>query len=49
VGILLSNKEIIHASGKVRIDDIDETGIMNRETGKQTHHLTCIRRMKDLG
>ena len=48
VGILLSNSEIIHASGKVRIDRIDEEGIVNRETGKLTHNLTCIRRMKEL-
>jgi hypothetical protein len=48
VGILLSNSEIIHASGKVRIDTIDEEGIINRETGKRTHFLTCIRRMKEL-
>jgi cell wall-associated NlpC family hydrolase len=48
VGILLCQNEIIHASGKVRIDDIDEEGIINRETGKRTHQLTCIRRMKDL-
>jgi cell wall-associated NlpC family hydrolase len=48
VGILLSNTEIIHASGKVRIDNIDEEGIINKETGKRTHHLTCIRRMKEL-
>ena len=48
VGILLSKNEIIHASGKVRIDTIDEEGIVNRETGERTHHLTCIRRMKDL-
>jgi len=48
VGILLSTTEIIHASGKVRIDTIDEEGIINLETGKRTHHLTCIRRMKEL-
>ncbi|HYH15598.1 MAG TPA: C40 family peptidase [Flavisolibacter sp.] len=48
VGILLSPTEIIHASGKVRIDTIDEEGITNTETGKRTHNLTCIRRMKEL-
>jgi gamma-D-glutamyl-L-lysine dipeptidyl-peptidase len=48
VGILLSNNEIIHASGKVRIDTIDEEGIINQETGQRTHNLTCIRRMKEL-
>jgi cell wall-associated NlpC family hydrolase len=48
VGILLSPTEIIHASGRVRIDTIDEEGIVNKETGERTHHLTCIRRMKEL-
>jgi gamma-D-glutamyl-L-lysine dipeptidyl-peptidase len=48
VGILLSGTEIIHASGKVRIDQMDEEGILNLETGQRTHNLTCIRRMKEL-
>lgn len=44
VGILLNNEQIIHASGKVRIDKIDKKGIINSETGKQTHQLEVIRR-----
>ncbi|MER3464466.1 MAG: hydrolase Nlp/P60, partial [Chitinophagaceae bacterium] len=44
VGILLNPDEIIHASGKVRIDKIDTTGIINSTNGKRTHQLTCIRR-----
>jgi gamma-D-glutamyl-L-lysine dipeptidyl-peptidase len=44
VGILLSNSEIIHASGKVRIDQIDKKGITNSTTGKRTHSLRSIRR-----
>lgn len=44
VGILMGNNKIIHASGKVRIDIIDNTGIINRDTGKRTHHLKKIRR-----
>ena len=44
VGILLSQSEIIHASGNVRIDEIDETGIINTDTGKRTHRLKKIRR-----
>ncbi len=43
VGMLLNNKEIIHASGKVRIDQIDEEGIVNNENGKRTHQLHSIR------
>ena len=45
VGILLGSHEIIHASGRVRIDQIDHLGIMNRETRKRTHALHSIRRV----
>ncbi|MDB5019296.1 MAG: hydrolase [Pedobacter sp.] len=44
VGILLSNKEIIHASGKVRIDPIDDQGIFNKELKRYTHNLRIIKR-----
>jgi gamma-D-glutamyl-L-lysine dipeptidyl-peptidase len=44
VGILLSPNEIIHASGKVRIDTIDKKGITNADDGKRTHPLAAIRR-----
>jgi hypothetical protein len=44
VGILLSNETIIHASGKVRIDQIDKKGIINGDTGKRTHSLRVIKR-----
>jgi len=44
VGILLNNRELIHASGKVRIDDIDEAGIWSRDQQKRTHHLHSIKR-----
>jgi len=44
VGILLSTEEIIHASGKVRIDKIDNMGIVNVDTGKRTHRLRVIKR-----
>jgi len=44
VGILLSNHEIIHASGKVRIDTIDQWGIINRDTELRTHTLRIIKR-----
>lgn len=43
VGILLSPSQIVHASGKVRIDQIDEKGILNLDTGKRTHSLSMIR------
>ena len=44
VGILLGPDQIIHASGKVRIDSIDKKGIINGETGKRTHTLRIIKR-----
>jgi len=44
VGILLSESQIIHASGKVRIDSIDQAGILNTDTGERTHSLRLIKR-----
>lgn len=44
VGIILNNKQIIHSSGKVRIDNIDHEGIYNNEEKKYTHKLRIIKR-----
>ena len=44
VGILLNDKKIIHASVKVRVDRIDNQGIMNTDTGVRTHQLRIIKR-----
>lgn len=44
VGILLNQHEIIHASGKVRIDQLDNQGIFNKELNKYTHQLRIIKR-----
>ena len=44
VGILLSAHEIIHAAGKVRIDKIDNEGIVHAQTGQRTQRLRIIRR-----
>lgn len=44
VGILLDANRIIHSSGKVRIDTIDEKGIINNEKGIRTHTLKLIKR-----
>ncbi len=43
VGIMLDNQRIIHASGKVRIDTLDSTGIFNKELNKHTHKLRVIK------
>lgn len=45
VGILMSGQKIIHASGKVRIDQVDHQGIFNREQNKYTHKLRLIKRI----
>ena len=44
VGILLDKERIIHASGRVKVEKIDEQGIYSAEQGKYTHHLAGIRR-----
>jgi len=46
VGILLNDHTIIHASGKVRVDTIDQWGIINRETQERTHTLRLIKRFQ---
>jgi hypothetical protein len=43
VGIILEDNHIIHASGKVRIDRIDQQGIFNTEIGAHTHKLRLIK------
>ena len=45
VGIILANNYIIHASGKVRIDRIDQSGIYNAELKKHTHKLRVIKKI----
>ena len=44
VGILLDKERIIHASGRVKIEKIDDHGIYSAELGRYTHHLAGIRR-----
>ena len=48
VGILMDNGQIIHASGKVRIDKIDHQGIFNEELQNYTHKLRVIKRILDI-
>ncbi|MCC7050509.1 MAG: C40 family peptidase [Bacteroidia bacterium] len=43
VGIVLKNKQIIHASGKVRVDLLDHFGIFNQELKKYTHRLRLLK------
>ena len=44
-GMILSNNKIIHASGRVHIDKLDQQGIFNDETNKYTHNLKIIKRI----
>ena len=44
VGIAMGNGRIIHASGQVRVEKIDSTGIFNFDEGQYTHRLCSIRR-----
>jgi cell wall-associated NlpC family hydrolase len=45
VGIIWEKNKIIHASGKVRIDNIDQFGIFNVDTQKYSHKLRVIKQV----
>lgn len=45
VGIVSAPNLILHASGSVRIDELDERGIFNRDLKKYTHQLHSIKRI----
>jgi len=45
VGIIWDRHKIIHASGKVRIDNVDHQGIFNTDTKRYTHKLRTIKRI----
>lgn len=45
VGILLDATQIIHASGWVKIENIDSNGIISSQTGEYTHKLRVIKRL----
>jgi|TARA_R110000737_G_scaffold352788_1_gene400336 cell wall-associated NlpC family hydrolase len=44
VGIVLSDNKIIHAHGWLRIDELDEKGILGRSNEKYSHNLALIKR-----
>lgn len=46
VGIVLEDHRIIHASGQVRIDTLDQTGIYNAGVNKYTHKLRLLKKYK---
>lgn len=45
VGIIVSPGEIIHASGRVKIDKIDHNGIFSLDQGTYSHSLRIIKRL----
>ncbi len=45
VGLISSPGQILHASGRVRMDALDQQGIFNREEKKYTHKLRFIKRL----
>jgi hypothetical protein len=48
VGILINTGQIIHASGKVKIDSFDEKGIYSEESKRYTHNFHSIMRHEKL-
>ena len=45
VGIVLEDGKIIHASGRVRVDSLDQSGIYNALLGRHTHKLRVLKRL----
>lgn len=45
VGILINHNQIIHSSGRVKIEHIDSQGIISESTGKHSHKLRVIKRI----
>ena len=45
VGLILENNYILHASGTVRIDRIDQQGIFHKQLGEHTHKLRLIKQI----
>ena len=45
VGIIWEKNKIIHSSGKVRIDNVDQFGIFNVETKRYSHKMRVMKRI----
>ncbi|NDW18557.1 hydrolase Nlp/P60 [Dysgonomonas sp. 216] len=45
VGIYMGEERIIHASGSVRIDNVNSEGIIHKEKQTKTHNLLAIKRL----
>jgi gamma-D-glutamyl-L-lysine dipeptidyl-peptidase len=47
VGIIWERNKIIHASGKVRIDNVDQFGIFNVDLKRYTHKMRVMKKIID--
>jgi gamma-D-glutamyl-L-lysine dipeptidyl-peptidase len=47
VGIIWKRNKIIHASGKVRIDNVDQYGIFNVDLKRYTHKMRVMKKILD--
>ncbi|HZH73660.1 MAG TPA: C40 family peptidase [Mariniphaga sp.] len=45
VGVIWKRNKIIHASGKVRIDNVDQFGIFNVDLKRYTHKMRVMKKM----
>jgi hypothetical protein len=45
VGIIWEKNKIIHASGQVRIDNVDQFGIYNVDTKRYTHQMRVMKQI----
>lgn len=47
VGMIADNSKILHASGKVKLDELDHQGIFSKEQNRYTHKLRLIKNLLD--
>ena len=45
VGIVIDAERVVHCSGRVKVEKLDEIGIFNAEKGDYSHHLCAIKRI----
>lgn len=45
VGIVIDKERVVHCSGRVKVEKLDEKGIFSAETGDYSHLLVSIRRV----
>ena len=45
MGIVFENNKVVHAYGKVRIDELKSNGIYNHEESRITHYIQKIKRI----